>query len=97
MSCVFYETSFDPKDPDEVVAYDLNWSPQLKDGDTITDSNWSVETGDVEIVTEANSDTMTKVKLSGGTVGTTCILKNTVTTVNQPELICRVMLDIRKR
>lgn len=69
-----------PKDPGEVLDYDINWLPRLGT-DTIVTSVWAIATG-VALTINSNSftPTRTKVWLSGGILGQTYLLKNTVTT-----------------
>lgn len=69
-----------PKDPGEVLDYDINWLPRLGT-DTIVASVWAIASG-VSLTINSNSFTpaRTKVWLSGGILGQTYLLKNTVTT-----------------
>lgn len=69
-----------PKDPAEVKDYDINWLPELGT-DTIVSSVWAIVAG-TGLVINSNqfSTTRTKVWLSGGTLGQTYLLKNTITT-----------------
>jgi fructose-specific component phosphotransferase system IIB-like protein len=69
-----------PKDPGEVKDYDINWLPELGT-DTIIASIWAIVSGTgLTINTNSFTTTRTKVWLSGGTLGQTYLLKNTITT-----------------
>lgn len=69
-----------PKDPAEVKDYDINWLPELGT-DTIVSSVWAIVAG-TGLVINSNvfTTTKTKVWLSGGTLGQSYLLKNTITT-----------------
>jgi hypothetical protein len=69
-----------PKDPSEVLDYDINWAPRLGT-DTILTSVWAIASG-TALTINSNSFTpnRTKVWLSGGVLGQTYNLKNTITT-----------------
>lgn len=84
------------KDPDEVTDFDINWTKRL-DGDTIVSSAWTVVNGTVVINSDSESATLTKVWLSGGTLGETCELRNRITTAGGRTYDQTVLLKIRKR
>jgi hypothetical protein len=66
------------KDPDEVLDYEIDWSDRL-DGDTISSSDWEIEAGITEGST-SNTTTVTKIWLSGGTIGEKYVLTNRIVT-----------------
>jgi hypothetical protein len=73
-----------PKDPNEVKDYDLIWTYELA-GDTILSSTWSLPTGSSLSInsnsfTSTSTSSATKVWLSGGVIGQSYILTNTVVT-----------------
>lgn len=72
------------KDEDAVLTYSLDWSDWLPANTTITANTFSVEaiTGDTDALTkvsQSNTDTVTTVKLSGGTSGKIYKVYNTIT------------------
>lgn len=69
------------KDPNEVVDYELDWARyRLEEGETITDSDFTVVAGTVVIDSKDEVAGVTKVWLSGGTVGESCQILNRITT-----------------
>jgi hypothetical protein len=70
------------KDPDAYLDYGLDWSDWLGT-DTISVSTWLVSGGDGSLVVddEINSSTGTTAWVEGGTVGSTYLLTNRITTV----------------
>jgi hypothetical protein len=69
------------KDPDEVLDYQIDWATdRLDEGETITTTLWQVESGDVVIDSDEELDGVTTVWLSGGTVDTSSIVLNRITT-----------------
>lgn len=69
-----------PKDSDEVLDYILDWSARLS-SDTISTSSWAIASGSgLTIDSDSETTTTTTVWLSGGTVGTTYTLTNTIVT-----------------
>ena len=78
--------SWTPLDPDEILDFQIDWTDKLEDGEVITDSAWEIAEGDVEIETVSHapgyshSDEITTVWLTGGTVDTTCLVRNHITT-----------------
>lgn len=72
------------KDEDAVLTYSLDWSDWLPSGSTITANSFTVETlaGDTDALTkvsQSNTNTVTTVKLSGGTAGKIYKVYNTIT------------------
>lgn len=85
------------KDPEEVLDYDLDWSSRLPDGDAITTSAWALSSppdSALVINSETETTTVTKVWLSGGTLGQTYELTNHITTVGgrQMEQTCQLVI-----
>ena len=73
--------SWPPKDPAEVLDYNIDWTARLA-GDTIATSAWAplASGSSLAIGSTYYISNMTKVWLSGGTLGQTYNLKNTITT-----------------
>lgn len=69
-----------PKDPDEVLDYQVDWTDRLEEGETISDSEFLLADGDVDIDSIDEANGITTVWLSGGTLGTICVLTNRITT-----------------
>lgn len=69
--------SFD-KDPSAVLDYTIDWSEWLVD-DTISTSAWTVDSG-LTTVTTTNTTTTATVWVSGGTLGASYNLINTIVT-----------------
>lgn len=67
------------KDPQSVLDYQIDWSKWLR-GDTIASSTWTVRAG-ITKTDEDFTDTTATIWLSGGTVGMSYLLTNTITTV----------------
>ncbi len=70
------------KDPNAVLDYGLDWGVPLKSwlaGETIASVAWTVPPGLTQ-VSASNSDTVAKVRLSGGTVGVTYTITCRITT-----------------
>lgn len=61
-----------------IKSYGIDWSPFLN-GDTITTSTWTLQSG-ITLVTESNTTSIALVTISGGTLGTTYTVKNTIVT-----------------
>lgn len=87
-----------PKDPGEnPLDYDINWLQRLG-ADTILSSVWAITSGaGLTITSNAFTTTRTKVWLSGGTLGQTYLLKNTVTTAAGDTEIETAQLLIRAK
>ena len=68
------------KDPDAVLDYGNNWAAWLSDvSDTIATSTWAAETG-ITIDSETETTTAATVWLSGGTVGDSYDVTNSIVT-----------------
>jgi hypothetical protein len=65
------------KDPDETRAYAIDWSDHLGAA-TISTSTWTVEQGSVSVSTDTETTTVATVVLTGGTIGETAQLRNTM-------------------
>lgn len=66
-------------DPEEVLDFGFDWVDRLEDAETIINSDWFVDDGTVEIrVSPAPSigGTITKLWLTGGAPGETCLVRN---------------------
>lgn len=77
--------SWPHKDPDEILDYQFNWAQadggRLETGETIIASYFSVEEGDVVIDSDTFIPTgLTTVWLSGGTLGTSSVIRNRIVT-----------------
>jgi hypothetical protein len=77
-----------PKRSGSTLSYVFNWSLaangdegwlELADGQTIATSTWTATTG-ITIDSSSNTTVLTTVWVSGGTVGETYKLTNTITT-----------------
>lgn len=70
------------KDPDANKDYGFDWIAEnwLNDGETITASAWTITPSGLTKGTEESSNSITKVWLSGGTVGVTYAVTNKITT-----------------
>ncbi len=67
------------KDPTEVKDYDINWLPELGPDDAIQSSAWTIIAGSgLSITLQAFVSPISKVWLSGGAVGQTYLLQNTI-------------------
>lgn len=66
------------KDPQEELDYTVDWSDWL-DADTISTSSWDAADG-IDIENESDTATTATVWLSGGTVGTSYRVTNTIVT-----------------
>lgn len=99
----------DGKGPNEDVDFDIDWTIRLN-GDSITSSSWEIVGTDpatpespitLTIATSpepAFTNTMTKAWISGGSLGITYILRNTVNTAaGEQPLTEMVELPIRNR
>jgi len=67
------------KDPSSILDYGFDWTDWLA-GDTITTSAWSVSPAGLTAVTNSKNGGVTTVWLSGGTVGQTYQVVNSVIT-----------------
>ena len=68
------------KSSTEVLDYGFDWDDEyLETGDTVSTSAWTVPTG-ITKDSDSNTTTATTIWLSGGTLGTSYVLVNTVVT-----------------
>ena len=86
--------SWPAKDPDEILDYEIDWGTErLEEAEEILTSLWAVDTGTVEILSASphqplivdheetgRPNSVTRCWLSGGTLGETCVVTNTITT-----------------
>ena len=98
----------DGKGPNEDADFNIDWSTRLN-GDTIVSSTWAIIGTDgptespltLQISTNpapSSNDTSTKVWLTGGALGITYILQNSiVTAAGEVPLTEKVELPIRNR
>ncbi len=70
--------SFFKKDKDALLDYGFNWAPFLN-GDLILDSSWEVPSG-LDVIEEQFSTTVATIWLSGGTVGESYTIINSIIT-----------------
>jgi hypothetical protein len=89
------------KAPAEVADYDVDWTARLN-GDTIVSSSWAITGGDapalgtLAINSNSNTTTLTKVWLSGGNLGVTYTLVNSVITAGGGDpLVESIQLPVR--
>ncbi len=82
------------KDPQEILDYEIDWGTErLEDAEEIETSEWAVAEGTVEVLENSphqpivvaheetgRANSVTRCWLSGGTLGETCIVTNTITT-----------------
>lgn len=66
------------KDPNAIRTFGINWATVL-DGLGFSASIWAVVSGTVIIDSSTTSTTYALAKLSGGTVGEKCVLRNRIT------------------
>lgn len=90
--------SWPDKDPGEVLDYRFDWTQRLtvnRIKDTIVSSVWAITDGTgLNIDTSTVNNPFTVVWLSGGTVGTTYTLKNTVVTSSGRTMVQAVKLKV---
>lgn len=70
------------KDPNAVLDYGVDWGVAFNSwlaGETIASVAWTVPAG-LTLTSQSNSDTVAKVRLSGGTVGVTYAITCRITT-----------------
>lgn len=68
------------KDPSSILDYGFDWVDYLGT-DTISTSSWSVSPAGLSAVSTSKDGAVTRVWLSGGTVGTTYQATNTIVTL----------------
>ena len=81
------------KDPADTRRVIVNWSDWLGDGVNISSSAWTVATGVTE-ANDTNSSTTATNYFSGGTLGQTYTIKNTITTDESPARIKSVSFHL---
>jgi hypothetical protein len=86
------------KDPGATKDYDLDWTAWLG-SDTIASSTWAALPAGSALVMSNPSfvSPITKVWLSGGTLGQTYVLENTITTAAGETEVRRVSILIKKQ
>jgi hypothetical protein len=90
--------SWDPKDPDETLDYEILWSERIPEGDSIILSNWEVPTGLGNAGSGLREGNLVSVIwLSGGTIGETYSVVNTVETMMSRTFQQTVKLKIKAR
>lgn len=89
------------KDHDEFLDYEIDWTPRLVDGDTIASQEWIKESGDDDLTMSNESivsgSTKTIVWLAGGTIGSTYVLTNRVTTDDGRIMDASVKIKIKEK
>jgi hypothetical protein len=68
------------KEPAESLVYGLDWTSLLAESEIVATSTWSVTPADLTLGTSGKTNTVTTVRLSGGTVGVEYEVQCTVTT-----------------
>ena len=86
------------KGPDEVLDYEVDWSDRLA-GDSIITSSWQFTQTDNAMTigpfSPSFSTQATTVWLSGGTVGQTYLLLNTITTFAGDTMVETILINVR--
>ena len=94
------------KDPQDRLDYGFDWAvappdgPWLSDGDTITSSTWTITLAPdsaLVIDTSDNTTTVTRVWLSGGTLGQDYQVTNHVTTAQGRQRDRSIYIKVRNR
>lgn len=87
-----------PKDPEDVRDYAYDWSADMPAEVTIATSVWTVVSGDVTIVQDSHNNTVSTVRLGGGTVpGSPSVLNCHVVLSDGQELDVDNSLKIAER
>ena len=68
------------KDPNSIIIRGIDWTKSLQTAETISTSTWIADAGITIVQDLGISGLVTKVKISGGTVGTTYKVTNRITT-----------------
>ena len=68
------------KDPDSIIVRGIDWTKSLQTSETISTSIWLADPGITIDADLGINGLVTKVKLSGGTIGTTYKVTNRITT-----------------
>jgi hypothetical protein len=89
---VFY---WPEKDPLEILDYQIDWTARLGPGDSVVSSSWTIGP-DAMLVPGSSSrtETSTTIWLSGGALGTTYQVMNSVTTAGGRTMDQTVLLKI---
>lgn len=66
--------------PEAFLAYGWDWSTFLEDGETITASVWTTTAGQAVLSGATNVDGVTRVNVTGGTLGGYAEVANQITT-----------------
>lgn len=72
-------TTWDSKDPDEILDYRVDWTARLA-GDTILTSTWALPTGITKVTDSTDNVNTTTIWFSGGVDGKTYACTNHITT-----------------
>lgn len=88
--------SWPSKDPEDVLDYEFDWTLRLETGETISASTFTVVTGTVVKGTTAIDGAITRVWLSGGTLGERCEITNHITTSQARQWDRTAALRIRR-
>jgi hypothetical protein len=83
------------KDPQAVLDYQIDWAAWLG-SDTISASTWTAETG-ITIASSTNTTTTATVWLSGGTVGTSYVATNHITTAGGRQDDRRIKFEVEDK
>jgi len=83
------------KDPNEKLDYDLDWTDRLS-GDTVQTSVWSIP---IELTNEEDSftPTSTLIWITGGVIGESYPLTNTIQTVGGRIMVQTVELSVSSK
>jgi len=83
------------KDPDSKLDYEINWVLWL-DGDTISESSWEVPSG-LTGSDESNTTNSATIFISGGSVGKTYDVVNSIVTTIGREVDRTIKIKIEER
>ncbi len=84
------------KDSDAILDYGFDWSNWLDVGETIVESTWTVSDGLTKI-SDTHTETVTKVWISGGTIGNDYTIVNHIITSNGKEDERSHIIRVRSR
>lgn len=90
------------KDPAATESFGFDFSSDLASGDTISTSAWAAElldgtaTSELSIGADSHTTTTTTVRVSGGGLGRSYALKNTVVTTLGDTLVRRLLVDVER-
>jgi len=82
------------KDPLASLDYSFSWVDWLSSGDSVATSEWVVPAGLTQVATGLAANVAT-IYLSGGTTGTTYIVKNKITTASATPVVDARSFKIR--